>query len=147
MKKQIGYIDVCPSLTWEPNEKYEYEIFYDWKNELTCGQAKFILTPESVEDFLKVLSYLTSKGWFNKIEMRGISIGSCGHDPYWVQCRKKRKIYDKEPTANDLDRDGCLDIWIIVDKKRLEEFRRLLKEIPDFKVTWRDPESGIDILK
>ena len=50
MKKQIGYIDICPSLTWEPNAKYEYEIFYDIDNELSYGQAKFILTPESVED-------------------------------------------------------------------------------------------------
>ena len=147
MKKQIGYIDVCPSLTWEPNEKYEYEIFYDWENELTCGQAKFILTPESVEDYLKVLGYLTSKGWFNKIIMRGVFIRSCGHDPLWMQFRKKRKVYDKEPNAYDLDRNGCLDIWVIVDKKRLEEFRELLKEIPDFRVTWLDLENEVDVLK
>ena len=148
MKKQIGYIDVWPRLTLEPNEKYEYEIFYGKHNELNYGQAKFILVPESVEDFLKVLSYLTSKGWFNKIEMRGISIGSCGHDPYWVQCRKKRKVYDKKPSVDDLDNDGRLEIWIIVDRKRLEEFRELLKEIPDFEVTWTiDPDNGVDILK
>ena len=47
----------------------------------------------------------------------------------------------------DLDRDGRLEVWVIVDKKRLNEFRELLKNIPDFKVTWRDPESGIDMLK
>jgi hypothetical protein len=57
-------------------------------------------------------------------------------------CRKKRKIYDKEPTDDDLDRNGCLEIWVIVDRKRLNEFRKLLKEIPDFKVTWiKSPED------
>lgn len=146
MKKQIGYIDICPSLTWEPNEKYEYNIFYDVYNELSYGQAKFILTPESVEDFLKVLSYLTSKGWFNKIIMRYQFHGP-NHNTFWMWCRKKRKVYDKEPTAYDLDRDGRLEVWVIVDKKRLNEFRELLKNIPDFKVTWLDLNNEIDILK
>ena len=141
MKKQKGYIDVCPVLTLEPNEKYEYEIFYGKDNELNYGQAKFILTPESVEDLFKLVGYLTSKGWFNKIEMDNLFLPN-KFKVFWMHCRKKRKIYDKEPTAYDLDRDGCLEIWVVVDRKRLNEFRELLKEIPDFKVTWiKSPED------
>jgi hypothetical protein len=141
MKEQKGYIEVFPVLTLEPNEKYEYEIFYGKDNELSYGQAKFILNPESVEDFFKLIGYLTSKGWFNKIIMRYQFHGP-NHNTFWMWCRKKRKIYDKEPTDDDLDRNGCLEIWVIVDRKRLNEFRKLLKEIPDFKVTWiKSPED------
>ena len=141
MKKQIGYIDVCPSLTWEPNEKYEYNIFYDVYNELSYGQAKFILTPESIEDFLKITGYLTSKGWFNKIIAKNQFI--CDKDKaFWLQCRKKRKVYHKEPTLNDFDNESLLKIKIIVDHKRLNEFRNLLKEMPEFRVTWiKSPED------
>ena len=147
MKNQKGYIDVWPRLTLEPNKKYEYEIFYGKHNELNYGQAKFILVPESVEDFFKLMGHLTSKGWFNKIIMRYQFHGST-HNTFWMWCRKKRKLYNKEPSADDLDNDCRLEIWVIVDRKRLEEFRELLKEIPDFRVTWTtDPNNGIDIIK
>ena len=92
MKEQKGYIDVWPRLTLEPNEKYEYNIFYGKDNELSYGQAKFILVPESIEDFLKITGYLTSKGWFNEIIAKDQFI--CDKDrAFWLRCRKIRKIY------------------------------------------------------
>ena len=146
-KKLFSYLDVWPRLTYTENKEYEYNLYYGNKYNLNSGQTRFSLYPESVEDLFKLMSYFTSKGWFNKITFRHNFLSGSKIKPYWMTCRKTKKIYDKEPSVEDLDRNGCLEFWITVDKKNLEEFRTLLKEIPEFKVTWVDNvEKGIDKL-
>lgn len=141
--KNYSYLDVRPRLTYEKDEKYEYNL-YNGIDNFNSGQIRFHLTPESVEDLFRLMSYFTSKGWFEKMSFRNTFIPEIDGDTYWMTGRKTRKQYEAEPKIEDLDRNKCMEFWITIDKDRLEEFRQLLKSIPGFKVTW--VEQGIDKL-
>lgn len=143
MKDIIYYFCMNPALTWEKDEKYEYELYYSWINENSFGQLKFDLTFESIEEFFKALGYFTEKGWFNKIKLSSSILPyRNARDPWlstvWVTNEYKQRRKREKPIDDigELDRSAILDIEIIVDLKRLEEFRRLIKEMPSFKTTW-----------
>lgn len=143
MEEKKRFFDISPLITFSTNDKEDYKIYNKVYNRNDRHQFKFSLYFESLEEYFFALSYLTGKGWFNKIASFGYSLIPRGIDPShvdWYSGRKKkieREKFDQD-SLESFDFNARHEISIIVDWNKRESFRKLLKEFPGFKTQWKD---------
>lgn len=133
--KKDKYFAVYPALTYNSDPKYEYSIYNNPRNDNDRHQFRFDIVFESIEEFFEGLAYMTSEGWFEKMKLE---YGISSHYHSWAFARKTRITAERGrgEKEEDYDLNATLMICVVVDLKRIEDFRNLLKNFKGYKTYW-----------
>lgn len=155
-QEQFSIIAGFNDLTFDENPKLDDFIYKSQDYDLTdlpFGQKYFILSCFSLEEFYEVLGYLVGNGYRKRIKTKISNpheyMGDHFKKEVWTLDRIQEEKIHFEKMVNILEPfQYQLKIFITVDKKKLNEFRELLKGLPGFKINWllvdREPMAESD---